>query len=179
MYGSVEARERAYLALYFESVLGSRYSYKCSYAVRSTYTSKVQYWLVHASDHLDAHLLMNDEIVKLETRLYAETYGQDAIEEFIEHEIQMRMDEVECRLRERVFEVVSAAPGHKIAFAALRDALLPEFFGQVKQGAYSRAVKSLIAEDRLVREQRAAAKLAPGEMLSFPAQHAAGAAPAA
>jgi three-Cys-motif partner protein len=168
-YDSVEARERAYLDLYFEDVLGERYSWTCAYAVRSKYIAKVQYWLVHASDHLDAHLLMNDEIVKLERGLFAETYSADAIPEIIEYENDVRIQAAEARLRERMLTAISAAPGGTMTFHAVRDALLPDFFGQVKQGAYSRNAKALIQAGSLVREQPTLrAKLEPGERLSIP-----------
>lgn len=157
-YGTVEARERAYLALYFEEVLGRRFRWKCAYPVRSKYLAKVQYWLVHASDHLDAHLLMNDEIVKLENRLFGESYGDGALTEVIEHENAERIRVAEERLRERVLAAVTKTRGASIIFGDLRDALLPEFFGLVKQGAYSRAAKALVKDEQLVGEQRLHAK---------------------
>jgi three-Cys-motif partner protein len=166
---SVEERERAYLELYREEVLGERYEWCCAFPVRANYFSKVQYWLVHASDHLDAHLLMNDEIAKLEELLYTKTYENDgALDGFHEAEWRARIETEEERLRERMFALVAASSGGAMTFEQVRRALLSEFFGRVKQGAYSRAAKALVHEERLLREQRPAAKFEPSERLSVP-----------
>jgi hypothetical protein len=165
---SVEARERAYLDLYFEDVLESRYRYCCAYAVRARFGSKVQYWLVHASDHLDAHLLMNNEIVKLEERLYAKEYEGSLLEDFAADEWKARIASEEERLKERVLSAISAA-GDTMSFGHLRDLLILEFFGRVKDGAYSRACKALVKEERLVREAASVrAKIELSEQLSLP-----------
>lgn len=177
---SVEERERAYLDLYFEEVLGGRYRWCCAYAVRSKYVSKVQYWLVHASDHLDAHLLMNDEIVKLEERLYMKTYeSAGLLEGFTEIEWQSRLGAEEGRLAERMFALVKSSSTGMLTFGELRGVLLPEFFGRVKRGAFSRAAKALVREGRLDRERPIRAKLEPSERLSLPRPSDAAAAPAA
>lgn len=178
---NVEERERAYLDLYFEEVLGSRYPLRCAYAVRSKYISKVQYWLVHASDHLDAHLLMNDEIVKLEEKLYELTYRvEDALPGFVQDEWKAKIVEEEDVLAERMFALVIDAPGCSMTFGALRDKLLPEFFGRVKQGAYSRAAKALLKADRMTREKEGLRpKLDLDERLSIPPAARAAAASAA
>ncbi len=63
---------------------------------------------------------------------------------------------------------VSAAPGKVIQLGLLRATLVDEFFGRVKWGAYSKAVKNLIKADRLVREERKAAALRDDERLSLP-----------
>lgn len=166
---SVEGRERAYLDLYFEEVLGDRYRWCCAYAVRSKYVSKVQYWLVHASDHLDAHLLMNDEIVKLEERLYVKTHeGAGLLEGFTELEWESRIRAEEERLKESLFALVKSSSAGMLTFGELRDVLLPEFFGRVKQGAYSRVAKALVREGRLDRVRPLRAKLELSEHLSLP-----------
>jgi three-Cys-motif partner protein len=167
---SVEERERAYLELYFEEVLGPRYQWRCAYAVRSTFVSKVQYWLVHASDHLDAHLLMNDEIMKLEERLYELTYHvEEALPGFVEDEWKAKVVAEEGQLRERMYALVAKAPGRSVMFGDLRDELLPEFFGSVKQGAYSRAAKALLRAERITREKQGLRpKIGPNERLSIP-----------
>jgi hypothetical protein len=52
--------------------------------------------------------------------------------------------------------------------------LLPEFFGAVKQGAYSRAAKALVKANRLDREKEGVRPaLDPTERLSLPAPPAA------
>jgi three-Cys-motif partner protein len=172
---TIEERERAYLDLYFEEVLESRYEWCCAYAVRGRFGAKVQYWLVHASNHLDAHLLMNDEIVKLEERLYAKTYeeaDERLLEGFATEEFKAQIAHDEERLKKRVLEAVAAAGG-TMSFGHLRDLLLPEFFGRVKQGAYSRACKALVKEGRLEREASLRAKIELSEHLSLPRRRAA------
>lgn len=169
---SVERRERAYLDLYFEDVLESRYRYCCAYPVRAKVGAKVQYWLVHASDHLDAHLLMNDEIVKLEEKLHAKAYEGSLLVEFGADEWKGRIEAEEEDLKKRVLEAVSAAGG-TMSFGHLRELLLPEFFGRVKQGAYSRVCKALVKEGRLEREASLRAKLELSERLSLPRSRAA------
>jgi three-Cys-motif partner protein len=166
-YRTAEDRERAFVDLYFEEVLAGRFDYLCAYSVRARFAAKTQYWLVHASGHLDAHLLMNDEIVKLEDTLFRRTYGTDAMPDVIEHEISARHEQADADLRTRALEALSAATGHTMTFGELRDALVPEFFGRVKQGAYSRVVKTLVNDNLVAREARAAAKLEPSERLSL------------
>lgn len=119
---SVEERERAYLDLYFEDVFGDRYEWLCAYPVRATFKSKVQYWLVHASDHVDAHRLMNDEIVKLEEHLYRKTYeDENALEGFADIEWQGRVDTDEAAVRERIFDLVAQTPGKTITFEQMQN----------------------------------------------------------
>jgi three-Cys-motif partner protein len=152
---TVEERERAYLALYFKDVLGSRYNWKCAYAVRAKYLAATQYWLVHASVHMDAHLLMNDEIVKLQEHLFMRTYERDdTLPGLAESEWKANIESEEKRLAERMLLLVKGAPGGTMTFGAIRDALLSEFFGIVKQGAYSRAAKVLVKQERLAREKK-------------------------
>jgi hypothetical protein len=67
-------RERAYLQLFFVDVLGARYEYKLAYPVRRTFDSPPRYSIVHASDYLDAAMLMNNEMVKVDRSLYIRTF---------------------------------------------------------------------------------------------------------
>ena len=169
MYKTVEARERAYLDVYFEEVLG-RYDWRCAYPVRAKYLSKVQYWLVHASCHLDAHLLMNDEIVKLQEHLFVKTYEDvNALPGIAQAEWEANIAHQEGRLGERILTLLANTPNHTMQFGELRKALLPEFFGAVKQGAYSRAAKALLTANRLDREKEGVRPaLDPTERLSLP-----------
>jgi hypothetical protein len=111
---------------------------------------------------------MNDEIVKLEDQLFARTVAEGALEGFAEAESDARHADAEKSLREALPGVVAASPGGTMTFDAVRRALLPEFFGRVKQGSYSRAVKALVKDGRLVREQRQHAKLDGDERLTLP-----------
>jgi three-Cys-motif partner protein len=162
------ARERAYADLYLENILGDLFKWSCAYPVRSKYLSPTQYWLAHASDHLDAHLLMNDEIVKVETELFTRTYGDGAFPEMISMENEARVEAAESRLRASVLEAVEASPDGAVTISDLRAALLPDFFGQVKQGAYKRIPKSLAKEGLLSREKRLGAAVDDHEWFSLP-----------
>ena len=167
--GSAETKERAYLSLYFQNVLGNRYRWKCAYPVRSRSTSSVQYWLVHASNHLDAFLLMNDEMVKLDQRLHVATYDDpDALPGFAESEYEAHAETAQAQLERQMVELVANAPGGVLPFGCLRDELLTEFFGRVKQGAYGTAVRNLVKQGRLEREERVAARFELTERISLP-----------
>jgi three-Cys-motif partner protein len=165
---SVEQKERAFLDLFYEDVLRDRYTRKCAYGVRAREGSEVQYWLMHASDHLDAFLLMNDEMVKLDRLQHIFTYGDGALPDLVEQEWDDRYAARLTALEKRIMAFVSAEPGRMTTFGRIRDEMLKGFFGLVKQGAHSNAVKSLVRGDRLLREQRAAAKLEPGERIWLP-----------
>lgn len=157
MLGTVEQRETALLDLYFDEVLGRRFDHLSAYPVRARMGAKVQYWLVHASSHFDAYLLMNDEIVKLEEELLRRTYA-GGLEAVIDQQIEMDRAAADAQLRRRIIETLQSAPGATLTFGAVRDGLLDEFFGRVKQGAYSRVLKTLIRDGTVEREQRPAAK---------------------
>lgn len=164
-------RERRYVDVYFEDVLGSRYGHKCAFPVRRRYTSAVQYWLVQASDSLDGFLLMNDEIVKLnELLLYSDFDPGGSFEGFAEWEVEQHRTRELAALQDAAWRHVASSPAGQIAFGALRDALLKDFFGRVKQGAYTKAVKLLVKQGRLEREeQREAAALKDWELITLAA----------
>jgi three-Cys-motif partner protein len=161
-------REEALVDLYCQTILGPLFRWHCAYPVRSKYLSSTQYWLVHASDHLDAHLLMNDEFVTLTTKLFEKTYGGGAFPELITMENVGRIQEAEEALRSRVLEMVEASPTGTITVSELRAALLPEFFGQVKSGAYKRIPKALAKEGVLEREKRLGAAVDDHERFFLP-----------
>ena len=165
----VARRERKYVDLYFEDVLGDRYGYKCAFPVRRRYKAAVQYWLVQASNHEKPFELMNDEIVKLNDLLLFGDFNPDgSIPGLAEWEVEQHRARELTALEESVLAAVSAAPGQVIVFGALRTILLDEFFGRVKWGAYSKAVKNLVKVDRLLREDRKAAALRDDERLRLP-----------
>jgi three-Cys-motif partner protein len=166
-------RERKYVDLYFEDVLGDRYGYKCAFPVRRRYEAAVQYWLVQASDHEKPFELMNDEIVKLNELLLYRDYNPDgSIPGLAEWEVEQHRAKELAALEDAVIAAVGAAPGQVIEFRALRTLLLDDFFGRVKWGAYSKAVKNLVRADRLLREERKAAALRDDERLRLPAASA-------
>jgi three-Cys-motif partner protein len=163
-----EKRERLYVQLFFDQVIGNRHRWKCAFEVRARYTSPIKYWLVHASDDFKPYMLMNDEIVKLtEMLLERETNPEGQIEGFVEADMEAHREWAQGRLAAAVLARVSGASG-QLPFAAIRDQLVGEFFGQVKQGAYSRAVKDLCKSGALERQQRLGAALDDMELISLP-----------
>jgi three-Cys-motif partner protein len=162
-------RERKYKDLYFEDVLGGRFDYRCAFEVRRRYKSAVQYWLVHASNHEKAFELMYNEIVKLnELLLFRDLNPDGSIPGLAEWELDQHRARELAALEHAVFGVVASAAGQVIEFGALRTLLLDDFFGRVKWGAYSKAVKNLVKADRLLREERKAAAMREDERLRLP-----------
>jgi three-Cys-motif partner protein len=118
-------REQRYLRLYYEDVLGPRYSWKCAFPVRPKYESAVKYWLVQASDYIDAFTIMNDEIVKLDALLFLHTIDDPgALEGFIEAEIKARYDATLVELGQAMLGYLSKQPGRAAPFGQIREALL-------------------------------------------------------
>lgn len=161
-------RERALLDIYFADVLGSRFPLTCAYPVRARFDSPPKYWLVQASASPKAFWLMNDEIVKLDELLYERTFTDpEAIQGIVTLENEARRDTYERELQREMLNVVMAAG--VTTFGRVRDQLVPEFFGRVKQGAYAKAAKALVKDGAILREkERASAKLEDGERLSVP-----------
>jgi hypothetical protein len=161
-------RERKYVNLYFEDVLGGRYRYKCAFPVRRQYKSPVQYWLVHASNHEKPFALMSDEIVKLnELLLYRDLNRPGSLPGLAEWDVEQHRTRELAALEDAALAAVAAAPDGRIRFGALRAALMQDFFGRVRSGAYAKAVKNLVRGDKLDREQRKAAALTDDEYLSL------------
>lgn len=164
-----EERERRYVDLFFDDVIGKRHRWKCAFPVRARFTSPLVYWLVHASDNIDAFLLMNDEIVKLDELLFVRTFERESeLDGFTEAELEARRNVVQTELEAAVVACVARTPGQSIAFSRVREELLPAFFGRVKQGAYAKAVKNLVKTGRLHRQERPAARLEDHELISLP-----------
>jgi len=130
-------RERMYVDLYFEQVLGERFGWKCAYPVRARYESKVKYWLVQASDNIDAFLLMNDEVVKLDALLYQRGLpAQGMLDGFAEWESEAKQVEWEKLYEERLTELQGATAallakqvGNALPFEQIRRTLLDDYFG--------------------------------------------------
>lgn len=154
-------RERRYLDLYFETVLGDRYRWKCAFPVRAKYGSAVKYWLVQAADYIDGFELMNDEIVKLDDRLFQHTIRDpDALEGFIEAEADARYQTALAELETGICRFLSNKPNATATYGEIRDALLPDFFGRVRWTGYGIAIRSLCKAQVVEREDRVAAKFA-------------------
>jgi three-Cys-motif partner protein len=147
-------RESAYLRLYFEDVLGARYEYKLSYPVRRAFNAPPRYWIVHASDFLDAAMLMNNEMVKVDRELFIRTFETPGtIGGLAELEYDARMKQALGNLEHDLLAAITAAGPGGTTFSAARASLLDDYFGRVKDGAYGNAVKQLVRRGEVRRQK--------------------------
>lgn len=168
---SVEERERAYLRVYFEDVLGGWFDYCSAYAVRGSYGATPEYWMVNAASHIDAYLLMNDEIAKVDKELYFRTYAEGAFPELVE---QLYEEKVHKRLRALERDILACLQGagpQGASFEEIVVAMLDANFGQAKigkwAGDYARTIRKLIGQDKARRQkERLAAAFDRGERIT-------------
>lgn len=163
-------RERQYLRIYFEDVLGPRFPLPCAYPVCARYNSPPKYWLVQASASPKAFWLMNNEIVKLDELLYERTFASPGtLQGIVTLENKARRASYEKDLESAMQAVVLAAPAGVTTFGRVKDQLVPDFFGRVREGAYARAARELIKKDIMVREkEKVSAKFEGSERLTLP-----------
>jgi three-Cys-motif partner protein len=169
---SFKEQEVEYLQLYFDSVVGPRFSCKHAYPVSKSYGGKTKYYLVHVADHPDADWLINDLLATVESRLYViscQRERPDTISGFFEEEDRLRVEGLRKTLGEAALKLLANQPGRTMPYEKLCLALRPDFFGKLKQGDYSKAMKQLVKDDRLVREQSGVRpKMLPNESISLP-----------
>ena len=164
-----EERERRYVKLFFEQVIGARHRWKCYCEVKAQYTSPVKYWLVHASDDRKPYELMNDEIVAVNETLFAREHGGDGqLENFLEAELAAHHAYIERKIAHAALEYVAAAPGSVLPYGALDDLLLRRFVGRARSNVPWRVVKRLCKEGRLTREKKLGAAADPHEKITLP-----------
>jgi three-Cys-motif partner protein len=165
-----EARERRYVQLFFDDVIGDRHKWTCYCPVRARYTSPVKYWLVHASDDLKPYTVMNDQIVKVnEILLNREYQGEGTLLGFADADLVAHRAHIENRMEEIVFEYLLEAQDGVLPYGALEDKLLRRFFGRAKSNIPWRVVKRLCKEDKLAREKNKSAAADRYERISLPA----------
>jgi three-Cys-motif partner protein len=160
-------RERSYLQLYFDDVLGARFRYKLPYPARRSFDAPPRYWIVHASDFLDAAMLMNNEMVKVDRELFIRTFQTpETLEGMAAAEYDARVRQALINLEEDVLSAIRYAGPGGVTFEALRTSLLNDYFGRVKQGAYANAVRQLVRAEKVLRQKpRWNAKLDEREIL--------------
>jgi three-Cys-motif partner protein len=165
--GTRDERERAYLQLFFDDVLGARFRYKLPYPVRRRSGAPPRYWIVHASDFFDAAMLMNNEMVKVDRELYIRTLDQEGrLEGLAEFEYDARMRLALSNLETDMLREITLAGAGGITFSDLRKRHLDDYFGRVKEGAYANAVKQLVRSRKVIRQrERWNAKLSDREVL--------------
>jgi three-Cys-motif partner protein len=169
---SSKKQEAAYLDLYFDSVVGPRFSCKHAYPVRRTYGGKPKYYLVHIADHPDADWLINNLLAAVESRLFIVSRERErpgALEGFFEAEDKIRLEGLRAQLGEAAIATLRREPGSVMTYERLCLTLRPNFFGQLKEGDYSKAIKQMLKAERLCREQKGThPKLQPHEKISLP-----------
>lgn len=167
---STEEKSARYLNVYFDSVLGKRYRYKCAYAVKDKYWGGTKYWLVHASAHRDGIELMNDTLVAVDDDLFLAARNVSSSSAFLpgmtDTPLEQRRERREQELRRRIVEVIKGRGG-SATFGDVKNELFTEFFGRMKVGEYSKGVKRLVRDGALARTQRVAAKLPDSERVSL------------
>jgi three-Cys-motif partner protein len=169
---SAKEQEAEYLQLYFDSVVGPGFSCKHSYPVSATYSGKPKYHLVHIADHPDAEWLFNDLCAAVESRLYVVSCQREnpyALTGFFEDEDQRRLAGLRRKLGEAAVGLLDQQPHKTMAYEPLCLALRADFFGQLKEGDYSKAIKQLYEDGRVLREKNGKRpKLDPSEKISLP-----------
>ncbi len=171
-----EERERLYVELFCRHVIGRHLRYKAPFDVRAALHAPLKYWLVHASDDMKPYMLMNDEIVTLKEMLFARDHPEPGqLEGFQQAELDACRAAVRIELERATIAVLEGALGHALPFSAIRDQLVPSFFGRVKQGAYWNVVKDLAkAGYPLKREKRPAAGVDEAEIITLVAPSTSG-----
>ena len=171
---SREEKERRWVKLFFENVIGHRHEWKCYCEVKARATSPVKYWLVQASNDRKPYTLMNDEITKVNEELLRREHPTDGLlEGFAEADLAAHRTHIEREIEATVFEYLTKAGGGTLPYGAIEDKLLRRFFGQAMVGAngpnvHWRVVKRLIKDDKLLREKNKGAKADPLERISLP-----------
>jgi three-Cys-motif partner protein len=149
-----DERERRYVQLYFDQVIGDRHHWKGSIAVRAQYSSPVKYWLIHASDDEKPYELMNNQVVRVNEQLLdRENAGEGQLQGFAKADLEAHQRTTSIELEQAIRECVASSPGGQIPFGALRKKLAGRFFGRVRWvGGYGAAIRNLCAVDRLRRQ---------------------------
>jgi len=169
---SAKEQEAEYLRLYFESVVGPGFSCKHAYPVSARYGGKPKYYLVHIADHPDADWLINDLLATVESRLYIVSAQRDhpgALAGFFEEDNKQRLLGLRRDLGAAALKLLAERPTRSASYQEICLELRPRFFGRLKEGDYSKAIKELLTERRLERQQRGVRpKLLPHEVISLP-----------
>jgi three-Cys-motif partner protein len=159
-------RERRYVRLFFDEVIGKRHRWKGHIEVRAKYTSPIKYWLVHASDDEKPYALMNDEVVKVnELLLKRDVSDEGQLDGFVDAALDAHRDGTWREAEEAIRACVASAPGAAMPFGAIRKQLANRFFGRVKWTGYGMAIRTLCEAGKLEREERLRAKFADNEII--------------
>jgi three-Cys-motif partner protein len=155
---SAEERERAYLRIYFEDVLSKSFSYLGACPVRKAVGATPEYWMVHAASHIDAHLLMNDEIARVDEALYLRTYGTDAIPQIVESMYATQRTSRLAELKNDLLVFIRRQGPNGTTFHRVVENMLGRHFGLAKvgkwSGDYARLLRELVEEGEIRRQKQ-------------------------
>jgi hypothetical protein len=126
--------------------------------------------MVHAASHLDAHLLMNDEIARVDSELYRRTYA-DGFPELVEQLHEQRQAERVDALKRDIVVFIRRSGPNGATVRNIVESMLRRHFGLAKinkwSGDYGRIFRELITEGDIRRErERIRARFEPGERLT-------------
>jgi len=160
-------RERRYVQLFFDQVIGSRHGWKGYIEVRATYNAPVKYWLVHASDDEKPCELMNDEVVRVNELLLKREHSREGqLEGFAEAAIEAHRDATRRELEAAIRVLVETTPGRELPFSVIRKLLADRFFGRVRWTGYGIAMRTLCMAGKLRRgNERIGAKFDDHEVI--------------
>ena len=166
----VEERERAYLRLYFDEVLLDSFEYVGSLPVRKAVSANPEYWIVHAASHIDAHLLMNDEIVRIDEELYRRTYA-GSFPELVDQMYERKRTDRHAALKHDMVVFIRRGGPRGVTVKLLVENMLSRHYGFAKvsrwSGDYGRLIRELITEREVRREKPSVrARLEPTERLT-------------
>lgn len=146
--------ERRLLDCFFENVPGDRYRHCSAYPVRGSTHEAPRYWLAHLGDHWRAFWVMNDLVAKVDSILLDRTYEEPgALPGLGASMTAQNSDAEEKALEDRIRELVQTHP-HGIAFGAVKAELAKQFFGRVREAAYSRCVRGLVEANEVRRDSQ-------------------------
>lgn len=163
-----EERERRYVQLFFDQVIGDRHEWKGHIDVRARYSSPVKYWLIHACADEKPYELMNDQVVRVKEQLLdRENTDGGQLEGFAAVDLEAHQRATSLELEQAIREYVVSAPGGQMPFGALRKQLANRFFGRVRWiGGYGAAVRNLCTANKLRRQApRIGAKFEDSEII--------------
>jgi hypothetical protein len=114
--------------------------------VSARYGGKPKYYLVHIADHPDADWLINDLLATVESRLYIVSAQRDhpgALAGFFEEDNKQRLLGLRRDLGAAALKLLAERPTRSASYQEICLELRPRFFGRLKEGDYSKAIKEL------------------------------------
>ena len=138
-------RDRKILCLYEEN-LGRHFEHIFSYPIRTNLKENPKYYLVFATGHIDAVLLMNDFICAEEERLRLHTQDIMGMKDLFEN---IERDKLFQEIKKEIH--LLGTKTKQITRRGIWEKLIPDRFGLLKTKEYNRAIKDLDEEGCIKR----------------------------